>query len=69
MIAIIQMIINSILSLAFLWSCRKCLLHLKELGLLSSKIATLKAIPVSEALSKMQNVQMGKKVFLIIRGM
>jgi hypothetical protein len=62
------MIINSILSLAFLWSCRKCLIHLKELGILSSKIATTSALPVAEALSNIKNLPVGKKVFMIIRG-
>lgn len=62
------MIINSILSVAFLWSCRKCLLQLKELGILRSKIANARVLPVTEALQKIAELPAGRKIFMVIRG-
>ena len=62
------MIINSILSLAFLWSCRKCLLHLKEIGMLRQKIINTETLPVSEAVKKLSELAPGRKVFMIVRG-
>lgn len=62
------MIINSILSLAFLWSCRKCLLQLKEIGLLRDKIIQTQALPVSEAIKKISDLPSGRKIFMIVRG-
>lgn len=62
------MIINSILSLAFIWSCRKCLLQLKELGILRSRIANAHVFSVTEALQKIAELPAGRKIFMIIRG-
>jgi len=62
------MIINSILSLAFLWSCRKCLNELKEFSKLRKKITTADILSVAEALKNMEGVPDGKKIFMVIRG-
>ncbi len=62
------MIINSILSLALLWFCNKYLKHLKELGILKSKILSMEALPVVEAVKTIAALPKGKKVFLMIRG-
>jgi hypothetical protein len=62
------MIINSILSLAFLWSCRKCLLRLKEIGALRGKIIKTAVLPVGDAVRKLSEAPEGRKVFMVIRG-
>ena len=62
------MIINSILSLAFLWSIRKCLIHVRYLGKLRNKMMKSSVIPVSEAIKKMGEIPVGRKVFMVIRG-
>jgi hypothetical protein len=62
------MIINSILSLAFLWSCKKCIQQLKEFTALRKKIINASILSVADAIKNMETVPEGKKVFMIIRG-
>lgn len=63
------MIINSILSLAFIWSCRKCLIRLKEIAILRHKITKTEVLPVAQAIHKVANeLPAGRKVFMIVRG-
>lgn len=56
------------MSLALLWFCNKYLKHLKELGILKSKILSMEALPVVEAVKTIAALPKGKKVFLMIRG-
>lgn len=62
------MIINSILSLAFLWSWKKCKAQLTELRLLRRKITTAAIDSVSDAIKNMEKVPQGKKIFMIVKG-
>ena len=64
----ILMIINSILSLAFLWSWKKCHQQLKDLQSLRRQIATSTIVSVTDAVSKLKATPKGKKIFMVVKG-
>jgi hypothetical protein len=62
------MIINSILSLAFLWTWKHLHLRLRELQQLRRKISSEAITSVADIIKKMDGLPDGKRVFAIVKG-
>jgi hypothetical protein len=62
------MIINSILSLAFLWTWKHLHFRLRELQQRRRKISSEAIQSVGELLKKMETVPNGNKAFSIVKG-